>query len=124
MLPMSLDRAFTLLGFVSLKDEAGVSPPEHLPDDISLAFREGATCCVVKCWNAAAGAMFRLCIDLATKARLPPVGETDIKGHERGKLALRLRWMFANGVLPKDLEGLSQCIREDGNDGRRAVQQS
>src|SRR5689334_19381929 len=57
-------------GYISLKDEAAQPPPEHLPDDIRSAFAEGATCVAVKCWNAAA-AMFRLCIDLATRPLLP-----------------------------------------------------
>jgi hypothetical protein len=115
-LAVSLDRAFKVLGPITLKDQAGLSPPEHLPDDIAAAFREGATCCVVKCWNAA-GAMFRLCVDLATKAKLPPEGETDIKPHERNMLAPRLAWMFKNNVLPANLQDLSSCIRQDGNDG-------
>jgi hypothetical protein len=113
---MSLDTMFKPVGSISVKDEAGVGAPEHLSEKIGIAFREGATCVVTKCWNAA-GAMFRLCIDLATKDRLPPVGETNISKYERSNLAARLKWMFANGTLPKDLEGLSHCIREDGNDG-------
>jgi Domain of unknown function (DUF4145) len=113
---MSLDTVFKPVGSISIKDEASVAPAEHLPANIGVAFREGATCVVTKCWNAA-GAMFRLCIDLATKERLPPMGETNISNYERGNLAARLKWMFANGTLTKDLEGLSHCIREDGNDG-------
>jgi hypothetical protein len=113
---MSLDTIFKPVGSISIKDEASVAPPDHLPANIRVAVREGATCVVTKCWNAA-GAMFRLCVDLATKERLPPKGETNISNYERGNLAARLKWMFANGTLPKDLEGLSHCIREDGNDG-------
>jgi hypothetical protein len=55
--PISLDRAFKVLGPISLKDQAAEPPPEHLPEYIAAAFREGATCVVVKCWNAA-GVMF------------------------------------------------------------------
>ena len=52
--------------FISIKDSAPIDPPEHLPVDILAAFREGARCQSVACFNAAA-AMFRLCVDLATK---------------------------------------------------------
>src|SRR5215469_8238227 len=53
-------------GFVSLKNMATSKPPEHLPKNINDAFTEGATCLAVECFNAA-GTMFRLCIDLATR---------------------------------------------------------
>ena len=56
--------------FISLRDEASVSPPEHVPAPIESVFREGATCLAVECYNAA-GTMFRLCVDLATRAMLP-----------------------------------------------------
>jgi hypothetical protein len=113
---MSLDTMFKSTAYISIKDEASVPPPEHLPGNIALAFREGATSVATQCWNAA-GAMFRLSIDLATKTKLPPAGATAINDHQRRNLAARLKWMFANGVLPRDLERLSDCIREDGNDG-------
>lgn len=112
----SLDVFFKVAGPVTTKDNAGNDPPEHLPNDIDRAFREGATCCVVKCWNAA-GAMFRLCIDLATKAKLPPEDRDDIKPYQRAKLSSRLAWMFDHSILPADLQSLSTCLREDGNDG-------
>lgn len=33
---------------------------------------------------------------------------------------LRLPWLFKNGLLPRDLEQLAACVREDGNDGAHA----
>ncbi len=54
-------------GYVSIKDAEAVSPPEHLPKDIESVFCEGARCFAVGCCNAV-GTMFRLCVDLATKA--------------------------------------------------------
>ncbi len=114
--PMDLDQCFDVTGFICPKDLASVAPPDHVPDDIATAFREGATCCNVECWNAAA-AMFRLCIDLATKAKLLKKDEANIPRHKREKLGPRLKWLFANNVLPDDLEELSTCIHEDRNDG-------
>ena len=72
----ALNNFVTIEEHVSLKHEARVSPPEHIPDAIADAFREGATCFAVGCYNAA-GTMFRLCIDLATKSMLP---EGEIEG--------------------------------------------
>src|ERR1700687_3935453 len=66
----SLNNHFAVDSYISLKDRAAYSSPEHVPKNIADAFNEGATCLAVECWNAAA-AMFRLCIDLATRPRLP-----------------------------------------------------
>lgn len=102
-------------GFISLKDTAASPPPEHVPTEISSAFREGATCLSVGCYNAAA-AMFRLCIDLATRPMLPEE-DPSLNRKIRRDLGLRLPWMFDSGLLPEDLRGLSSCVKEDGNDG-------
>src|SRR5690606_18694927 len=66
----AVNRYCDVKGFVSLKDSATKLPPEHLPEQIELIFREGATCLSVGCYNAA-GTMFRLCVDLSTKSMLP-----------------------------------------------------
>lgn len=113
---ISLENVFEIRGFIALKDMASVAPPEHLPEDIANAFRQGSTCCATECWDAAGG-MFRLCVDLATKSKLPPPGTPGIKRNEREKLAARLGWLFANNALSDDLKDLADCIREDGNDG-------
>lgn len=105
--------------YVSLRDEASVQPPEHVPAEIQAAFTEGATCLAVDCWNAA-GAMFRMCIDLVTRPMLPKEEVPGLNAKTRRDLGLRLPWLFANGVLPSDLRHLSTCIREDGNDGVHA----
>lgn len=107
---------FDVEGHISLKDEATVDPPEHLPAEIEAAFREGATCLAVQCYNAA-GTMFRLCVDLATRERLPAEGTEGISAKERRDLGLRLPWLFDHGKLPEDLRELSTCIKDDGNDG-------
>jgi len=52
--------------YVSIKDQATVVPPEYLPKTIEEVFKEGTTCLAVGCYNAA-GTMFRLCVDLATR---------------------------------------------------------
>lgn len=105
-------------GHVSLKDEATELPPEHLPPGIDAAFREGATCLATGCFNAA-GTMFRLCIDLATRGLLPPEAEqgAGLTDHIRRTLGLRLKWLFEQKGLPENLFDLSTCIKEDGNDG-------
>lgn len=77
-------------GYVSLRDKVTHAPPEHIPLSIRDAFREGATCLAVQCWNAAA-TMFRMCVDLATRPMIP-AGETDGPNPKtRRDLGLRLR---------------------------------
>jgi len=82
--------------------------------DIKAAFEEGAKCLAVDCPNAAA-TMFRLCIDLGTRALLPDKGEPD--AGTRRSLGLRLQWLFKNGKLPEALRDLSMAVKDDGNDG-------
>ncbi len=115
----SLNEYFENDGFICLKDMGATAAPEFVPDAIANAFREGATSVVTNCPNAAA-AMFRLAIDLTTRPLLPPSNEAEPNRKVRRDLGLRLPWLFANGRLPRDLEDLSQCIREDGNDGVHA----
>jgi Domain of unknown function (DUF4145) len=121
-LKTSLNDFFEITGFVSLKDNYGIEAPEHLPPDISGAFREGASCFSIGCYNAAA-TMLRLCLDLATRPLLPPHVENvgDKVGapnsRQRRDLGLRLQWLFERNKLPSDLAELAKCIREDANDG-------
>ena len=103
-------------GFISLKDNAGVSPPEDLDNEIKGLFIEGATSLIVGCPNAAA-AMFRACIDNATRGLLPDGEANGLNPKVRRDLGLRLPWLFERNLLAKDLQELSRCIREDGNDG-------
>ena len=106
-------------GLISKKDEATVRPPEHLPVQIEEAFREGATCLAVGCYNAA-GTMFRLCVDLATRTLLPEHEIAGLNPKVRRDLGLRLPWLFTNDLLPAVLHDLSSCIKDDGNDGAHA----
>ncbi|MCO6405294.1 DUF4145 domain-containing protein [Aurantimonas endophytica] len=113
----SLDHVVQIEGYVSIKDMGAEAPPEYVDPEIEKVFREGATAVAVQCWNAA-GAMFRACVDLATRPLLPSEDEEGGPNRRiRRDLGLRLPWLFENGRLPRDLEGLSHCIREDGNDG-------
>ena len=119
-LPGALNRYFQVVEYVSVKNLAPVSPPEYLPPEIEAVFREGATCLAVNCYNAA-GTMFRLCIDLATRSMLPPPHEAGgPNGQILRNLGLRLPWLIKNGLLPAALQDLSSCVREDGNDGAHA----
>jgi Domain of unknown function (DUF4145) len=65
-----LNGFFKVDRYISLRDNVSHQPPDHLPDHIADAFKEGAACYSIACYNAAA-TMFRLCIDLATRPFLP-----------------------------------------------------
>ena len=106
-------------GFINLKDIVTESAPDHLPLDIKNAFQEGATCLAVNCYNAA-GTMFRLCLDLATRSKLPAPDAEGLNVKVRRDLGLRLPWLFDQGLLPEDLLELSACVKDDGNDGAHA----
>src|SRR5688572_4470431 len=64
----------SIQGVVSPADLGFDPPPEYLPSDIETAFNEGSKCLSIGCFNASA-TMFRLCLDFATKALLPPASE-------------------------------------------------
>jgi len=115
----SVNLSMEIEGFISRKDEASISPPEYLPKDIEAAFKEGAVCKAVGCYNAAA-TMFRLCVDLATCSLLPKDEVKGLNATVRRNLGLRLPWLFDNDLLPESLRELSTCIKDDGNDGAHA----
>jgi hypothetical protein len=117
-IPGTVNSMFEVEGFVGLKDLAACNPPEHLPEPIEAAFREGASCMAIGCFNAGA-TMFRLCLDLATKGLLPPEepATAGLNNHTRKNLGPRLEWIFNNNRLPESLKDLSSCIKDDGNDG-------
>ena len=114
----SLNRYVDIERFINISDLAAQPPPEYLPPEIEASFNEAAKCLAIGCWNAA-GVMFRLCVDLATRSMLPdPKKETEgLNAKVRRDLGLRLPWLFDNGLLPENLRELAECIREDGNDG-------
>ena len=95
---------FRLLRHISPADVKAAPPPEELPDDIDRAFREATKCAAVECYNAA-GAMFRLCLDLATKG---------VKGRN---LAARLEALCGEKQFSSELRDLGSAVRLDGNDG-------
>ena len=115
----SLNKFVDIKGHISLKDSTSVIPPEFIPKEIEAVFQEGATCLAVGCYNAA-GTMFRLCVDLATRAMLPSEEIPGLNAKTRRDLGLRLPWLFEAGHLPDSLKDLSSCIKEDGNDGAHA----
>ncbi|GJH22229.1 DUF4145 domain-containing protein [Caballeronia novacaledonica] len=112
----ALNDLFKVEGYVSYRDADIEPPPEHLPENIEAAFREGATCMSVKCFNAA-GTMFRLCLDFATKALMPAEDVDGLNKQIRRSLGLRLNWLFDTKRLPEVLRDLSSCVKDDGNDG-------
>ena len=101
---------------VSLKDAASRKPPDYVPEKIEVVFREGATCMSIGCFNAA-GTMFRLCIDLCTRAMLPTEELSGLNTKIRRDLGLRLPWLIDNKIIPEALRELSSCVKDDGNDG-------
>lgn len=112
-----IEQAFSFERVISKADFAAKDTPEYLPEDIDRAFKEGTRCLAIGCHNAAA-AMFRLCLDLATKSRLPNEGtEGGPNNHQRRYLAPRLEWLFEQKRLPEDLQELSTAVKDYGNDG-------
>jgi hypothetical protein len=103
--------------FITLADIEATPPPQHLPAIIHNAFVEGAKCYAAGCYNAA-GAMFRLSLDLASKSQLPADGSgITITPRQKNYLADRLEWLFDNNHWPASLKDMVTCIRQDGNDG-------
>ncbi|MGO4728093.1 MULTISPECIES: DUF4145 domain-containing protein [unclassified Inquilinus] len=112
----AINQVFEVEGVISIKDRVRFAPPDHVTPDIGKAFTEGATCLAVECWNAAA-AMFRVCLDNATRDLLPTEDPPGMNRKARYDLGWRLPWLFDNGMLPADLRGLASCVHQDGNDG-------
>lgn len=112
--PGSLNDLVEFQRVITLRDRAGEAPPEHLPPSIHTVVAEGNVALANQCFNAA-GAMYRLALDMATKSRLPEPDGPNAKTVR--SLGLRLEWMFENQVIPSDLRVLAECVREDGNDG-------
>lgn len=109
--------AFKLIGNVSIADLAYSSAPQSLPTNIQAAFEEGTRCLAIGCYNAAGG-MFRLCLDLATKELLASSHCVNSPNKQlKRNLAPRLRWLFDEKVLPLDLKELSSAVKENGDDG-------
>lgn len=115
-LKMAVNQVMAIESYVSLKDTANAKPPEYIPENIDKVFREGAACMAIGCFNAA-GTMFRLCIDLSTRALLPEKDDALLNSKVRRNLGIRLTWLFENGILPESLRELSSCVKDDGNDG-------
>ena len=113
----NINNLFEFEGYISQKDIGATAPPDHVPPPLAKIFEEGTKCVAVGCWNAA-GAMFRLCVDMATEPLLPGPEENvaGLTGFIRKNLGPRLEWLFKNNRLPAEIAGLSDCIREDGND--------
>lgn len=116
-LPGNID-FLDFLGFVTLADNATFAAPDHLPPLIKNCFDEGARCFSIGAFNASA-AMFRLTLDLASKAKLPdtPADTGGPNRDQRNRLHDRLEYLFANKIIFDELRELANCVREDGNDG-------
>lgn len=91
------------------------TPPEHLPAEVEAFFKEAAQCYAIGCYNAS-GAMFRLCLDITTKNIISQNEHLKPTTNDKKTIHSRLNWIFNNDILPKQLEDLSRCIKDDGND--------
>lgn len=89
--------------------------PEHIPNEVETIFLEATKCFSLGCYNAA-GAMFRLSLDITTKHLLYINQHLNPSSNDNRSIHNRLTWIFNNNVLPKGLEDLSRCIKDDGND--------
>ncbi|WP_238941158.1 DUF4145 domain-containing protein [Sphingomonas beigongshangi] len=115
----TLNDKLTIKGVVTQRDVASAQAPAYTPETIQQVFAEGTASVAGGCYNAA-GAMFRLCLDIVTKGLLPTNADDATKQpnrQQREKLAYRLEWLFQENMLPLDLKELARCVREDGNDG-------
>lgn len=112
----SIDFLFSIEGPVSFDNKIGPPPPIHLPEPIRDVFREATTCMGVGCFNAA-GTMFRLALDVATKEMLPSGEAPGLTTKVRRNLGYRLPWLFDTQRLPEGLRELATSVKEDGNDG-------
>jgi hypothetical protein len=110
----SLNPLFDFERHITLRDRHGIEPPEHLPEMIKTVVAEANSCLSNECWNAA-GAMYRLALDLSTKSLLPMDGEPN--KIIRRSLGLRLQWLFENNLLNLGLRELAESVQQDGNDG-------
>lgn len=118
-LGITLNDIFDIEGFISLKDREASKAPEHTPPDVAACFDEAAKCRAIRCYNAA-GTMFRLALDIATRPLLPLEDATAAdqpNKRQRRDLGLRIPWLIEHKRLPAELADLANCIREDGNDG-------
>lgn len=111
----SLNHYFTSF-YVSNYSLGKIDSPEHLPQEIKIIFEEAATCLATKCFNASA-AMFRLCLDMTTKDILNKNKHLNPTQDNNKTIHKRLNWIFENHLLSANLEDLSRCIKDDGNDG-------
>lgn len=108
---------FVLQGFVTAADMNAKPAPEGLPEPIYASFAEGCKCLAVGCFNAAS-TMFRLCLDQATRARLPPDDEEGgPTRHQRRNLAPRLAWLIEVERLGPELKHLSDAVKDFGDEG-------
>lgn len=113
----TLNNILEILSHISIKDVSAKQPPEYLPLQIEATFKEGATCLAVGC-NNAAGAMFRLCLDLATKHQLDIANPQKVPSQaKKYLLKARLDFLFQEGILPGHLSRLATCVKDNGNDG-------
>lgn len=89
--------------------------PQYLPPKLETIFIEATKCLALDCYNAA-GSMFRLCLDITTKQILEENAHLSPSNNHKSSIHSRLNWIFEKQILNTNLEELSRCIKDDGND--------
>ncbi|MGR3984274.1 MAG: DUF4145 domain-containing protein [Gammaproteobacteria bacterium] len=115
-----------VIEYVSQKHFAAHTPPEHLPEDVKSAFTEGVTCFAVGCFNAAC-IMFHRCLERSVREKWKKLsGEEKAKARKENAKSLpeKLNWLFQKGKIPDDFRGLSEFIRESGNEAKHGEEAS
>jgi hypothetical protein len=108
--------ALVTIGQVARARGGVVNCPAFTPTDLKLIFDEAAECMSINAWNAAS-AMFRKIVDQISKDKMAAAPTPPPDNRTRFNLKPRLEWLFANGLLPLEIQPLANAIREDGNDG-------
>ncbi|MAQ71122.1 MAG: hypothetical protein CL565_02905 [Alphaproteobacteria bacterium] len=113
----SLNDVITIVSHVTTQNMSTIAPPKSIPENVEKVFKEGAIALSGNCPNAAC-AMFRTCLDLASK---------DIINHkkfvkeptkkQKDFLSGRLEFLFENGALADKLKLYMECVRKAGNIG-------
>lgn len=102
---LNSERSYILRKVYPARDKA--EAPEHVSESVARCYVQAADNASRK--NAdAAGAMYRKCIDLATKELDPTLAGK--------KLAARIDALHAKGALTAGLKDWAHAIRLDGND--------
>lgn len=101
----TLDRAHRMVGVYP--DAEGTDAPEHISPAVARCLYQANQNAELRHWDAS-GAMFRKCLDLATKELDPTLAGLKLNG--------RINKLHEKGLLTDALKDWAHLIRLDGND--------